>query len=53
MRRTTTLLLQRAWPMTTRIILVDDHKIIRDGLRALLGRHASLEVIAEAEVAEE
>jgi DNA-binding NarL/FixJ family response regulator len=34
--------------MTTRIILADDHQIIRDGLRALLGANPKLEVVAEA-----
>jgi two-component system response regulator NreC len=35
--------------MTTRIILADDHKIVRDGLRALLEKQAGMEVVAEAE----
>ena len=34
--------------MTTRIVLADDHQIIRDGLRALLGANPKLEVVAEA-----
>lgn len=33
---------------TLRILLADDHKIVRDGLRALLERHANLEVVGEA-----
>lgn len=35
--------------MSARILLADDHKIMRDGLRALLSSHPGLEVIAEAE----
>jgi DNA-binding NarL/FixJ family response regulator len=32
-----------------RIILVDDHKIMRDGLRTLIKKESGMEVIAEAE----
>jgi DNA-binding NarL/FixJ family response regulator len=35
--------------MTTRILLADDHKILRDGLRALLERESGFHVIGEAE----
>ena len=35
--------------MKIRIILADDHKIVRDGLRALLERQSGMEVIAEAD----
>jgi DNA-binding NarL/FixJ family response regulator len=35
--------------MRTRILLVDDHQIMREGLRNILERRADLEVIAEAE----
>jgi len=35
--------------MSTRIILVDDHEILRTGLRGLLEREKDIEVIAEAE----
>ncbi len=35
--------------MTTRIILADDHKIMREGLRALLEKQQDFEVTAEAE----
>jgi two-component system, NarL family, response regulator NreC len=35
--------------MKTRILIADDHKIIRDGLRALLEKQGDMEVIAEAE----
>ena len=31
------------------IVLADDHKIIREGLKALIEKHADLKVIAEAE----
>ena len=31
-----------------RIILVDDHEVVRLGLRALLERHPQFEVVAEA-----
>ena len=32
-----------------RILLADDHKIIRDGLRALIEKHPDMEVIGDAE----
>ena len=35
--------------MRTRILLVDDHKIMREGLRGLLERRDDFEVVAEAE----
>lgn len=35
--------------MTIRILLVDDHKILRHGLRSLIEQQRDLEVIAEAE----
>jgi len=31
-----------------RVLIVDDHKIIRDGLRTLIHKEAGMEVIAEA-----
>jgi DNA-binding NarL/FixJ family response regulator len=34
---------------TIRILLADDHKIIRDGLKTLIDREAGMEVVAEAE----
>jgi DNA-binding NarL/FixJ family response regulator len=34
--------------MTVRIMLVDDHDVVREGLRALLARRANLEVVAQA-----
>jgi len=34
--------------LKTRILLADDHKIIRDGIRALLEKTTDMEVIAEA-----
>ena len=38
----------RARPVPTRIVLVDDHAIMRQGLRAVLEREADLHVVAEA-----
>jgi two-component system, NarL family, response regulator NreC len=35
--------------MSVRIILADDHKIVRDGLRALLANQSGMNVIAEAD----
>jgi len=35
--------------VTTRILLVDDHQILRDGVRALLEGEPDLEVVGEAE----
>lgn len=35
--------------MTTRVLLVDDHKIVRDGLRAILDQEAGIEVVGEAQ----
>ncbi len=35
--------------MTIRVILADDHKIVRDGLRSLLENQSDVEVVAEAE----
>jgi DNA-binding NarL/FixJ family response regulator len=34
--------------MTLRVFLADDHAIFRDGLRALLQRHAGVQVVGEA-----
>ncbi len=34
--------------MTTRILLVDDHQIVREGLRTLLAQQPDLEVVGEA-----
>ena len=35
--------------MSIRVLLVDDHKIVRQGLRALLEKQQDIEVVAEAE----
>jgi two-component system, NarL family, response regulator NreC len=35
--------------MSVRILLADDHKMVRDGLRSLLANEEELEVVAEAE----
>jgi DNA-binding NarL/FixJ family response regulator len=34
--------------MRTKILLADDHKIVRDGLRALIEKEQNMEVVAEA-----
>jgi len=34
---------------TTRIIIADDHDILREGLRGILQKHADIEIVAEAE----
>ena len=34
--------------MTTKILLVDDHQIVREGLRSLLEKQADVEVVGEA-----
>jgi two-component system response regulator DevR len=39
--------------MPLRILLVDDHEVVRLGLKALLSRYAQFEVVAEAENANE
>ncbi len=38
---------------TTRILIADDHAVVRAGLRALLEQHDHFQVIAEAETGEE
>lgn len=35
--------------MDIRVLLADDHKIVRDGLRTLLEKHPEIKVVAEAE----
>ena len=35
-------------PLSTRIVIVDDHAVVRSGLRLLLDAEADLEVVAEA-----
>jgi DNA-binding NarL/FixJ family response regulator len=35
--------------MAVRILLADDHKIVRDGLRSLLEKQQGMEVVGEAE----
>ncbi len=35
--------------MITRIVLADDHVIVRDGLRSLLEQHTDMEIVGEAE----
>ena len=36
-------------PLKTRVLLADDHAVVRSGLRAVLEREADIEVVAEAE----
>ncbi len=36
-----------------RVMVVDDHAVVREGLRTLLGRHGDLEVVGEAASVEE
>jgi len=36
-----------------RILLVDDHEVVRLGLKSLLDRHPNFEVVAEASTARE
>src|SRR3954454_19094256 len=36
-----------------RILLVDDHEVVRLGLKALLGRHPRFEIVGEAGTADE
>jgi len=35
--------------MSIKVLLADDHKIIRDGLRSLIERHPDMDVVGEAE----
>jgi len=35
--------------MNIKVLLADDHKIIRDGLRSLIERHPEMEVVGEAD----
>ncbi len=39
--------------MTTRLLIADDHSVVRAGLRALLEKHGHFRVIAEASTGEE
>ena len=34
--------------MTLKILIADDHEIVREGLRSLIGQQSDLEVVAEA-----
>lgn len=36
-------------PAKIRVLVVDDHKVVRVGLRAMIGHEADMEVVAEAE----
>jgi two-component system, NarL family, response regulator DevR len=46
-----TLQYKEKWMTKQRILLVDDHEVVRLGLRALLERHSQFEVVAEASTA--
>jgi DNA-binding NarL/FixJ family response regulator len=35
--------------MSVKILLADDHKVMRDGLRSLIEKQPEMEVVAEAE----
>ncbi|RJP48967.1 MAG: DNA-binding response regulator, partial [Anaerolineaceae bacterium] len=39
--------------MTIRLLLVDDHAVVRSGLKMLLGGHEEMEIVGEAGSAEE
>ncbi len=39
--------------MTTRLLLVDDHKVVRSGLRMLLENEADLTIVGEAGTGQE
>ncbi|RPI51501.1 MAG: DNA-binding response regulator, partial [Chloroflexi bacterium] len=34
--------------MSLRVLLVDDHEVVRVGVRALIERHPDMEVVGEA-----
>lgn len=38
--------------MTVKVVLVDDHTVVRSGLRRLLETHKSIEIVAEADTGE-
>src|SRR6266536_6182697 len=38
--------------MSTRVVLVDDHPVLREGLRRILEREPDLEIVGEAETGE-
>lgn len=41
--------LTRSTPSTIRVVVVDDHQLVRDGLKAVLSREEGIEVVGEAE----
>ena len=42
-----------SFAMGYRVLLVDDHKIMRDGIRAILSRNTEFEIAGEAETGPE
>src|SRR6478672_7927497 len=36
-------------PMATRVVIADDHEMIRAGLRSILEKHGNIEVVGEAD----
>ncbi|HBA83317.1 MAG TPA: DNA-binding response regulator [Verrucomicrobia bacterium] len=39
--------------MSTRILIADDHKMVREGLRVLISRESEMEILAEAETGQQ
>lgn len=42
-----------SWPMPIRVLLVDDHEVVRHGLAAMLSVHDDIEVVGDASSADE
>ncbi|HQE19333.1 MAG TPA: response regulator transcription factor, partial [Aggregatilineales bacterium] len=39
--------------LTTRVLIVDDHPVVREGLRCLVERHGNGQIVGEADTAAE